>query len=101
MKLPLFGLLLALLAGGCTTRYDLIMNNGTAITSVGKPKLLPEGYYKIIDMNGQEKFIPKMRVRTIQPSSDSNSDQDAYGVKQSGGAIGPSSSGGRDFFLKN
>ena len=99
MKLPLLALALVLF-GGCTSRYDLIMNNGTAVTSIGKPKLLPEGYYKITDMNGQEKFIPKMRVRTIQPSSYSNSD-DSFGLKQSGGAVGPSSTGGKDFFLRN
>ena len=102
MKLSRLGLLLPLvLAGGCGgNHYDLILSNGTAITSVGKPVLNPDGYYFFKDINGQDMRVPRGRVRTIQSSSySSQPDSDSSGVSQSGPSGGNSSSSGKGFFL--
>ncbi|GDY20753.1 hypothetical protein LBMAG56_20990 [Verrucomicrobiota bacterium] len=100
MKLSPLGLLLLVLTAGCGgNHYDLLLSNGSAITSVGKPVLSPDGYYSFKDINGQDMRVPRGRVRTIQSSSfSSRPDSDSSGVSQSGPSGGNSSSG-KGFFL--
>lgn len=90
MKLLLLGGLVLISGMGCTSRYDLILSNGGAYTSVGKPKLNPEGYYYFKNENGEELYVPRSRVRMIQPSTESSS---------SSGKKGSGSKGAQDYFL--
>ena len=51
---------------GCRTHYDITLNTGNKITSLGKPKLV-EGSYVFKDVLGQENRVSVLRVRTIEP----------------------------------
>jgi hypothetical protein len=63
-------LLLALFAAGCSTRYDIKLNNGGTIVAYGKPRYNREldGYvYK--DEMGSNYLVGAFKVAVIQPSS--------------------------------
>ena len=64
-------LLLALtLCAGCTSHYNITVNNGEVITSRGKPKLDKEhtGYY-FTDASGNPDYVSLGRVQEIEPQS--------------------------------
>ena len=59
--------LLALaVACGCRTRYEITLNSGSQITSIGKPKLV-QGFYVFKDATGKQTQLNPMRVRRIEP----------------------------------
>ena len=72
-------LLLALIVGpvGCARRYVMTMNNGTQVTSKGKPKL-DQGTYKFKDVTGQERMVSAGRVREIAPASMSSPEKTRF-----------------------
>jgi hypothetical protein len=76
--LPIFLLgLLAFGVSGCRTQYDIVLQNGASLQSVGKPKYDEEtGYYAYKDALGNTKYIQRMRVKLIQPSSYSVEDEE-------------------------
>jgi hypothetical protein len=61
------GLSVVLLCG-CSTSYVITQNNGTRLTSVGKPKL-EKGFYVYKDAHGKSWQIPQGRVREVAPAS--------------------------------
>lgn len=62
-------LLITLLASsGCSNRHVITLNNGTRITSVGKPQLR-DGNYHFKDASGRDTYVPAGRVREIAPAS--------------------------------
>jgi hypothetical protein len=62
----LLGVVALILVCGCRTRYDITLNTGNKITSVGKPKLV-EGSYVYKDALGQQGRVSVLRVRSIEP----------------------------------
>ncbi len=61
-------MLLVLGGAGCARRYAMTMNNGTKVTTKGKPKL-EKGVYHFTDVTGQKSAVPAGRVREIAPAS--------------------------------
>jgi hypothetical protein len=63
-------LLALLLAGGCTTRYDITTTTGIKITTQGKPKYdKSRSTWTYIDMKGQPHEIASGSVTLVQPQS--------------------------------
>jgi len=58
-----------LLLCGCTQRYVRTLNNGSRITTIGKPKF-DQGVYIVKDATGQKGYVPAGRVREIAPASE-------------------------------
>jgi uncharacterized protein YcfL len=75
--------LAALTLTGCASRYEMVLNNGTHITSFGKPTLVDNSYYVYKDAEGRTQKIPSLRIRTISPQDSWNSDpkKNFYNVK--------------------
>lgn len=72
MKKHYFTLLCALtvlLLCGCTQKYIITLNNGSRITTMGKPKY-DQGIYIVKDASGQKGYVPAGRVREIAPASE-------------------------------
>ncbi len=71
MKKNILVLLLALVVGaGCSTHYDMILNNGNVITAHGKPHMDKEkGSYLYKDASGKPSSISVLKVREITPHS--------------------------------
>ncbi len=67
-RLALVVLLGAGLLAGCSQLYVITLNNGTQLTSIGKPRL-ERGRYVFKNGNGQTESLPRGRVREIAPSS--------------------------------
>ena len=66
----LLALSLLLLAGGCATRYDVVLNNGTLLLSKGKPRLdKATQSWVFTDIQGRQMAIPSIRIREIAPAS--------------------------------
>jgi hypothetical protein len=66
-------LLSALLLGGCTSNYNVVLTNGRVITASGKPKLdTTKNRYVFKDVSGQPMEVPPGLVREIAPTSMSN-----------------------------
>lgn len=61
-------LLLSVLLTGCARHYVITMNNGSRVTTQGKPKL-QGGNYVFKDAKGQPGQVPAGRVREIAPAS--------------------------------
>jgi hypothetical protein len=53
---------------GCSTQYQMKLNNGTTLSVPGKPKLKGSNYYWK-DAKGGEQMISQSRVLEIQPES--------------------------------
>jgi len=69
MKTFLLALLLfSVLLTGCARNYVITMNNGTRITTNGKPKLQGSNYH-FKDAKGQPAQVSAGRVREIAPAS--------------------------------
>jgi hypothetical protein len=56
------------LLAGCSQHYVITLNNGTQLTSIGKPRL-ERGRYVFKNANGQTESLPRGRVREIAPQS--------------------------------
>jgi hypothetical protein len=66
----LFSLSLLLLAGGCATHYDVVLNNGTLLLSKGKPRLdKATQCWVFTDIQGRQMAVPSIRIREIAPAS--------------------------------
>lgn len=64
-----FVLILAVCAG-CSTHYDITLNNGMVITAHGKPHLDKEkGRYLYTDASGKPDSVSVLRVLQIAPQS--------------------------------
>ena len=61
-------LLLSVLLAGCARNYVITLNNGTRVTTRGKPKL-QGGTYLFKDAKGQPAQVSAGRVREIAPAS--------------------------------
>jgi len=62
---------------GCSRHYILKLNNGSQITSIGKPKLKGASYhYK--DASGRERIIPQGRVTEIMPASMAKEEKEMF-----------------------
>ena len=60
----------AALCAGCTTIYDIKLNNNEMITSKGRPKLdQKRNIWIYVDGSGQTNGIPAGRVNQIIPQS--------------------------------
>jgi hypothetical protein len=59
---------LSVLLTGCARSYVITMNNGTRVTTQGKPKL-QGGNYVFKDATGQRVQVPAGRVREVAPAS--------------------------------
>jgi hypothetical protein len=55
---------------GCTSRYDITLNNGNVITAKGKPKFDQDknGFY-YTDAYDKPNFISALRVTQVAPHS--------------------------------
>jgi uncharacterized protein YcfL len=71
MKKNLFVLLLTIaICAGCASHYDITLNNGTVLTSQGKPHLdKDKGSYLFTDAEGKPDSVSVLRVRQISPHS--------------------------------
>jgi hypothetical protein len=66
----LLSLSLLLLAAGCATRYDVVLNNGTLLLSKGKPRLdKATQCWVFTDIRGRQMAVPSIRIREIAPAS--------------------------------
>lgn len=55
---------------GCTTSYDVTLNNGMQFTEVSKPKLDEDKrVYVFKNPSGRSYSISESRIRTIEPHS--------------------------------
>jgi Bacterial protein of unknown function (DUF903) len=72
--IPLTALGLALSLCGCATHYVMRLENGTQLTTAGKPKLKGATYYYKTG-RGQTVAIPQARVLEIEPASMVSSDK--------------------------
>jgi hypothetical protein len=61
--------LVVVLLCGCTQKYVITLNNGSRITTIGKPKY-EQGVYIVKDAMGQKGYVPAGRVREIAPASE-------------------------------
>jgi hypothetical protein len=53
---------------GCSTRYSIIMTNGSMITAKGKPQLDKSGAgYWFMDASGKKQYISMGSVREVGP----------------------------------
>lgn len=69
LRISVLLLLLAVLGlTGCARSYVITLNNGSRITSHGKPKL-QGGAYFYKDTEGKPASVPAGRVREIAPAS--------------------------------
>jgi hypothetical protein len=74
MKRALSLFLLALLASGCQSHYQITLNNSHRITTRDKPKLV-DGCYVFKDLNGQTNYVSATRVRAIEPQPRGESEE--------------------------
>jgi hypothetical protein len=70
-------LLVSLFVAGCSNHYQITLNNGNRITTLGKPKF-ENGYYRFQDINGQTNWISTTRVRQIEPQPRGYSEDNAF-----------------------
>ncbi|HMP81606.1 MAG TPA: YgdI/YgdR family lipoprotein [Verrucomicrobiota bacterium] len=70
--LLLLCVLCLVLSTGCSRRYMVTLQNGNQITAYGKPKL-EDGAYVFKDGKGEERRIPRARVKEIAPVSQASS----------------------------
>ena len=61
-------LLVSILLTGCANRYVITLNNGSRITTAGKPRL-ESGNYVFKDTKGQPASVFAGSVREIAPAS--------------------------------
>jgi len=70
MKRILFLALAVALCGGCAQTYRITLNDGTYVTSRGKPKFdQSKGSFIYTDGNGQKSIISQAAVRSVAPDS--------------------------------
>lgn len=70
-------LLACALLTGCARNYVITLNNGSHVSTVGKPKLEGSSYVGK-DANGQPIVIPAGRVKEIAPASMSSSEKSPF-----------------------
>ena len=63
-------ILLALVAAGCATQYDIVLTNGGTLIAKGKPRHDDaNNVYWYKDSLGQKNYVGDFKVKLIQPSS--------------------------------
>ncbi len=68
-KSLLMMVLVSLVLAGCTTRYQVRMNNGTTFTTKGRPRFdAKRNLWFYTDANGQTNAISGLRVAEIAPA---------------------------------
>ena len=66
MRTVLLLLVLVLSVTGCRSHYQITLNNGNRITTLGKPKY-DNGWYVYRDLNGRTNYISETRIQVIEP----------------------------------
>jgi hypothetical protein len=76
MKKLVLILLLAGIAAGCRTRYDITLSNNVRLTNITKPTLdKATGQYRFKDSGGKEYVVSRTRVRVIEPHDRYSTDE--------------------------
>jgi ABC-type Fe3+-hydroxamate transport system substrate-binding protein len=69
-QLLLLVLLVAVFVAGCASRYQIVLTNGTILTTNSRPKLdKATNSYTYKDAKGKTVVIPSGRIREIAPLS--------------------------------
>lgn len=75
-------LLVTILLTGCAHRYVITLNNGSRITTMGKPRL-ENGSYVFKDAKGQPASVFAGSVREIAPTSMSKKSENSQFIHSS------------------